>query len=219
VRWTGTTPEVLGNLGGGSSSWGIAINDSGQVAGWSAKVFGGQEQAVRWTGTTPTDLGTLGGTFSSGWAINDSGQVAGYAATTNNSAIHAVRWTGTTPTDLGTLGGFNSQGFGINAFGDVIGMSMIAGDPFNGAANYAFLYTGGTMYHLLDLLVPGSGVTNLRIGGYSNGINDLGQIAAFSTINGRTYALRLDPVVPEPATAALLLVGGALLALRRRSFV
>jgi hypothetical protein len=79
----------------------------------------------------------------------------------------------------------------------------------------AFLYTEGTMYDLLTLLLPGSRVTSLVIG-VGGSINDLGQIAATGTINGQTHALRLDPVVPEPSAALLLIGSGVPLLLRRR---
>ena len=79
-----------------------------------------------------------------------------------------------------------------------------------------FLYTGGTMYDLNTLILPGSGVSNIQVlQNGTNSINDLGQIAAFGVVGGQTRALRLTPT-PEPASAALLLGGAALLGLRRR---
>ena len=212
VRWTGTTPTDLGTLGGTWSN-AFSINASGQIAGESYLTGDNSVHAVRWTGTTPTDLGTLGGNVSQANAINDSGQVAGWSSTsTNMNAFHAVRWTGTTPTDLGTLGGTNSIGYGINAYGDVTGNSDITGDT----TQHAFLYTGGVMYDLYSLLLPGSGVTNLDISN-AGSINNSGQIAATGTINGQQRALRLDPItVPEPTSIMLLLSGASLLGLSRR---
>ena len=210
TRWTGTTAQDLGTLGG-SSSLGYDINDFGQVTGYSNLTGNSADHAVRWTGTTPTDLGTLGGSSSYGNDINDSGQVAGWAFTLSN-AKHAVLWTGTTPTDLGTLGGSLSAAYALNNAGDVIGLSYLAGDT----VTHAFLYTGGTMYDLNDLILPGSGVTNFSISGFGGGINDSGQIAATDTINGQRHALRLTPT-PEPSSALLLLASTGLLAGFRRS--
>jgi probable HAF family extracellular repeat protein len=188
VLWNGATHTDLGTLGG-SNSVGYGINASGQVAGYSQVAGDGAYHAVRWNGTTPTDLGTLdGGSDSRAYGINASGQVAGEGRSSNGYR-HAVLWNGTTPTDLGTLGGTEAYGYAINSTGDVIGMSYTVGDvAFN-----AFLYTGGTMYDLNDLLVTGSGVSGLSVS--PGGINDLGQIAATGTVGGQTHALRLDPFV------------------------
>ena len=218
VRWTGTTAVALDNLGG-YLSYGYAINDAGQVAGYSLLTGNAAFRAVRWTGTTAVALGTLGGNSSVGYGINAAGWVVGYSLTAGDTAYHATLWTGTAPIDIGTLGGVAAVGYAINASGDVVGESQLLGtstyDPF--------LYTGGTMYDLNDLLVPGSGVTQLGVGSNTgndsggNSINDLGQIAAYGVIGGQLHALRLDPVAtPEPASAVLLLGGAALLGLRRR---
>jgi probable HAF family extracellular repeat protein len=159
-----------------------------------------------------TDLGTLGGTFSSGRAINISGKVAGMAYLTGDAIQHAVLWNATTPSDLGTLGGSNSYASSINASGSVTGQSQIAGD----SVYRAFLYTQGTMYDLNDLLVPGSGVTDIGLAdGGSVCINDLEQIAASGTIGGQRHALLLTPIVPEPSTTIFGVVGTFGLLFRR----
>lgn len=105
VRWTGTTPTILGSLGGTSTGYGI--NASGQVVGYSQDTLGGYH-AVVWTGTTPTDLGTANP--SSGFGINDSGDVIGTDGTT------AFLYTGGTRYDLFSLlvpgSGVTSIGFG-----------------------------------------------------------------------------------------------------------
>jgi probable HAF family extracellular repeat protein len=85
VRWTGTTPEDLGTLGG-TNSYGYAINASGQVAGWSDITGDGGYHAVVWTGTTLTDLGTLGGSFSKAYGINSFGDVIGTSTTAGRCA-------------------------------------------------------------------------------------------------------------------------------------
>ena len=168
VRWTGTVPTNLGTLGG--SSFGIAINDSGQVAGTSTVPNPRNDfsyHAVRWTGTTPTDLGFLPGVgayrTSNGTGINTSGQVSGFSSITGIGDFHAARWTDTTPEDLGTLGGTISQGNGINDSGQVVGDADVTGN----AGHHAVLWTGTTPTDLGTL----GGSTSF---GY--GVNDSGDI-------------------------------------------
>lgn len=223
VRWTGTTPQDLGTLGG-ASSYAFGINDGGQVAGFSEDTLG-IYHAVRWSGLTPEVL--PGGLSSKAYGINNLGQVVGHYETAQPgyfSSPHAAVWTGLTRLDLGTLGGTISYGHSINNFGDVVGVSTLAGD----GTQRLFLYTGGTMYDVNDLLPPDSGVTGLGVRGFgtsyynlpgtgwNSSINDSGQIATTGMINGAVHALRLDPVVPEPSSTLLLLGPGLGLLLRYR---
>jgi probable HAF family extracellular repeat protein len=212
VRWDGITPTILGGLGG-TGSVAEGINDSGEIAGYSWLTGNTSIHAVRWIGTMPVDLGTLGGNESSGLAINSSGTIVGYSTLANGTS-RAVLWNGTTPTVLGTLGGNNSIAYGINSAGDVIGHSETAAGNLS---DTAFIYTGGIMYNLLDLIEPGTGITNLQMGGgpASNCINDSGQIAAFARTSSSRYVVLLTPT-PEPTSALLALVGGAALAMRRQ---
>jgi probable HAF family extracellular repeat protein len=68
----------LGTLGGATSN-GEAINERGQVAGWS-DTAGGNRHAFLYSDGTMQDLGTLtGGSDSYATALNDRGQVVGYS--------------------------------------------------------------------------------------------------------------------------------------------
>jgi probable HAF family extracellular repeat protein len=91
----------LGTLGGTLSN-GVAINDSGQVTGYSSTADDEEFHAFLWNGTTMQDLGTLGGTSSQGAAINASGQVTGQSSTANLEN-HAFLWDGTTLQKLDAL--------------------------------------------------------------------------------------------------------------------
>jgi probable HAF family extracellular repeat protein len=83
---------TLGTLGG-DHAVGIAINNSGEVAGRSTRVDG-ELHAFIWSREGGMrDLGTLpGGALSIAHAINNKGQAAG-RADTPDGVRHAVLWT------------------------------------------------------------------------------------------------------------------------------
>jgi probable HAF family extracellular repeat protein len=114
----------LGSLGGGYTV-GLAINDNGQVTGYSSiaktiptggccgNCYGGGHRipctthpthAFVWSNGTMTDLGTLGGNYSQGLSINLSGQVVGSADTGTGSS--SFLWNGTKMTALSGLGAY-----------------------------------------------------------------------------------------------------------------
>jgi probable HAF family extracellular repeat protein len=180
------TMRDIGALGG-SSSWGNSINASGQITG-TATLATANEHAFLYSNGSMVDLGTLGGTFSVGRSINNAGQVVGTSSVSGNNANpHAFLYTGGVMQDLGTLGGTFSNAIAINNAGQILGVSTFPGD----ATSAPFLYQGGTMYNLMSLLKPGSGVTSLSLS--DNGLNDLGQIAATAVINGHEDAVLLTP--------------------------
>jgi probable HAF family extracellular repeat protein len=80
---TQTTPtyykvEDLGTLGG-SRSGASAINDSGQVVGYSYLAGDQNNHAFLYKDAKMIDLGTLGGTSSKAKGINKSGQIVGWS--------------------------------------------------------------------------------------------------------------------------------------------
>src|SRR4051812_10494245 len=82
----------IGNLGG-TSTFGTAINASGQVAGWGDTDAAGaiHRHAFLFSNGVLTNLGTLaGGTQSFALAINDFGEVAGSSNAGGASQLHAV---------------------------------------------------------------------------------------------------------------------------------
>ena len=63
----------------GGTSVATAINNAGEVVGYSVATTG-IEHGFKWTSGTLTDLGTeSGGSFSQANAVNDAGQIAGTA--------------------------------------------------------------------------------------------------------------------------------------------
>jgi probable HAF family extracellular repeat protein len=166
---TSVTTTDLGTLGGRSEA--DAINDLGQVAGFSTD----PEHPFLWTAADGLlDLGVDG----DGLGINDLGQVVGVMASSPPGG-HAFLGTAAAGiTDLGTLGGCCSRGFGINDLGQIVGSSNLADRPF--LEFRAFLRSpDGTM---LDLGTLGGEVSE------AFGINNLGQVVGDGSIAGAIHA-------------------------------
>ena len=128
----------IGPLPGYLYSTANAINDSGQVVGYSSN-SSGYNHAFLWTSSGGmADLGTLGGNYSSANAINNLGQVVGFSS---NSAghNHAFFWTSSGGmTDLGTLPWAQTSGaLAITNKGQVVGSST----DYYGGHTHAFLWT------------------------------------------------------------------------------
>jgi probable HAF family extracellular repeat protein len=195
-------------------SWATGINIAGQVVGYSyISTSSTQIHAFR---TAPNsrisvatdDLGTLlGGNNSRASAINASGQVVGWseiAASVSQHCSgcgHAFRTEANRPInpatdDLGTLGGSWSSATGINARGQVVGWASLAGDT----ETHPFLYTGGAM-HDLNNLVPANSGWKLTD---AVGINNAGQIAGTGiNPNGKLHAYLLTPIEMSHTATAL----------------
>ena len=153
-------------------SFGNAVNQSGQAAGFSGQfssVFGAnQRRAFFYDGTSIRTLGTLGGLGESfAYGINASGKVVGWAAATDGNN-HAFVYDGVGMKDLGTLGarGF-SAAYGINTAGIVVGTSVTRSGPM-----HAFSHDGKRMTDLGTL--PGKSYSEAQA------INTSGQIAGTS---------------------------------------
>jgi probable HAF family extracellular repeat protein len=167
----------LGTLGG-SYSRAVAVNDRGQVVGYSglegSKAWPPPPQhAFLWQNGRMIDLGTLGGADSSAVAINNRGQVIGYSETRHH-AQHAFLWQSGRMIDLGTLGGADSSAVAINNRGQIVGNAYDS----NTDSHQAFLWQNGRITGLGTLGVSGSS--------RADGINDRGEIVG-STYNSGTY--------------------------------
>jgi probable HAF family extracellular repeat protein len=148
----------LGTLGGRSSdaSIGTAINNSGQVTGYSSTASN-LGRAFITIGGVMTDLGSLGGVLSIGNDVNELGVVTGLSTLSNSSDYHAARWSGGNILDLGTLGGTISVAHSINNAGQIVGRSRL---PVKDDA-VGFLWTDGVMYNLNDLIPADSGIVGI----------------------------------------------------------
>ncbi|MFI6781467.1 hypothetical protein [Micromonospora sp. NPDC050276] len=116
----------LGTLSGGAGA-ATAMNDRGDVVGWST-VASGARHAVRWRHGVITDLGVLpGDTDSVAVDVNEFGDVA-ITSFGSDFLARAVLWRDGQLHDLGTLGGENSVAIGVNDRRQVLGTSEPAGD-------------------------------------------------------------------------------------------
>ena len=128
---------------GGTLSRGMAINDKGEVAGWS-NVTDGSRRAVLWRDhQSITNLETLGGPSSAvPWiGLNNAGMVVGISHTdeedplnedwacelvgflpeTTDLICRGFVWENSVMRELPTLGGHHSFGTGVNNWGHVVG--------------------------------------------------------------------------------------------------
>jgi probable HAF family extracellular repeat protein len=134
----------LGTLdGAAATSNALAINRTGQIAGWSTAPGGSGNVAFLYSNGSMTDLGTIdGGTASVANGINDAGVVIGNSDTAGGDELGFIYQNGKM-TDIGTLGGANSSVNAINDNGVITGSS----DNASGTS-LPFVYSGGTMTSL-----------------------------------------------------------------------
>ena len=194
----GTRPlKDLGTLGG-RYSYGVGVNDSGQVAGASDTAA---ESASGYTlthaflsgpnGGTLTDLGTLGGNYSEGHKVNAHGQVTGYADTATGTHAFLSGPNGARPLkDLGALANDSSTGDDVNTAGVVVGASSYPGSTGQ-YDTHAFVYASGVMTDLNNFVDLTSGIVLTE----ATAISDTGYIVASGTINGQSDTFLLTPSV------------------------
>ncbi len=201
---------ALGFLGTGTYSQGSAINNLGQVVG-RARNSAQNDEAALWNATSGwSDLGTIysGGTVS---GINDNTQVVGSMFKTGFNGEVSYEWTAST--GLKPLATFQGEGdnaaMGINDNGAIVGYSYFGG---SGSENYnhAAIWMGGQLQDLNSLIDPNSD----WILTMANGINDAGQIVGAGYLDGESQGFLLTPVVPEPASVAILAIGALMLSRR-----
>ena len=140
-RWSNGTMIDLGTLGGNTSE-AYAINEAGDVVGWSEFTKSSSvSHAFLWSNANGTmiDLGTLTGEEGQGsyaTDINNAGRIIGYTKTNE-----VFTWYKGIMTDLNTLLPENSgwkimNVQGINNHGQIVGYGT-----FNGGKNTAVLLT------------------------------------------------------------------------------
>ncbi|MGB0128547.1 MAG: hypothetical protein WBP72_12980 [Rhodocyclaceae bacterium] len=156
----------LGTLGG-SDSTGLALNNAGQVVGWSLDQFGRRRAFLHSRGQT-RDIGTLGGEESSATDISEAGHIVGYSVLPPDESgrrrRHAFRYEHGTMQDLGTLGGSESFANAVNKAGQVVGYARNSSGEVRG-----FRTVGSTLRDIGQLSSIGFNI-------YPNSINRTGQV-------------------------------------------
>ncbi|MDP9309856.1 MAG: hypothetical protein M3R24_02995 [Chloroflexota bacterium] len=172
--WQNGTRIDLGTLGGYASG-ANALNEHGQIAGWSRSATGEQHAAL-WQNSTIIDLEILGLNIEAN-DINEQGQVVGSGYSDEEFIQHGFLWQNGTMTNLSTLGGNYSSAAAINDQGQIVGAS----NSIDGGAQHAVLWHNGVITDLGTL------------GGNSSAaydINDQGQIVGVSqTATGEQHAV------------------------------
>ncbi|MBN1343768.1 MAG: hypothetical protein JXQ73_13880 [Phycisphaerae bacterium] len=181
--YTGGTMTSLGTLSYALSG-AFDINDTGTIVGVYA-LSGGARKAFVHDGAL-VDLGSPLLGESTAWCVNNDGLIAGYSW--GGSEYRSFLYANGTVIDLGALDGLpKTYVYALGETGQVVGASTTA----DGSLSHAFLFAGGEMNDLNDMLEPGHAWDYLTT---AYAINSNGQIAGYGQIGGENRAFLLTPM-------------------------
>ncbi|MHC4427754.1 MAG: hypothetical protein ACYS0D_04020 [Planctomycetota bacterium] len=166
---------LLGSLGTHSRAY--AINRNRQIVGWSM-LASGQRVAFIWE--SGAMIGLTGAGAESSWAVNvnDHGVVVGYTDIEDPLNQEAFVWDA--EGGMVGLGGAPSRANAVNNRGEIVGTTH----------GKAFMYRGGQMTDLLELLPRADGWTALI---EAADINDDGCVVGTGIRNGLVRAYLIVP--------------------------
>lgn len=172
------------DITGYSQSGAFDINSHGESAGILLPASGNAVAFVH--DGTLHNLGSPLLTASEAWLINDEGVIAGHSWG-GGEYRSFLYWQGAV-VDLGVLDGFaKTYAWGLSPKGQVVGsVANNTGIPLS----HAFIFSGGTLQDLNDLLEAGHGWDHLTL---ANDINIDGQIVGYGKINGLYRAFLATP--------------------------
>lgn len=175
-RWPSIPKYEITDLGFcGRTGHVSAINNAGQVTGWSRYYSGSPERYIAfvWDAVNGRkDLQTPEGKESCGNDINDKGQVVGDLLETATRQRRAFIWDEKTGmTELGTLGGNSSEAEAVNNKAQVVGWAETAS-----GRKHAFIWDKTNKMQDLGTL---GGIISLAVD-----INDKGQVVGLLSLAG-----------------------------------
>jgi probable HAF family extracellular repeat protein len=167
--------KVSGYYGESSAN---AINESGQVAGYTTIATPTDKHAFLYSGGQMAILAQFSGAYSTASGINKNGQITGSANFPSDlTTVHAFLYSGGAMTDLGALrGGKNSGALGINDQGKVVGYSDTKPGNPGFTDQRAFLHNGDQMINLGILGEKGTSHWSC-----ARGINNFDQVVGDSS--------------------------------------
>lgn len=188
----------------------MALNNAGQVVG-IVNIGGARYDAVMWDQQgNPISLNTRSGAFSEesfAIGINSSGTVLGYRYTSTFD-VDSFIWT--------QSGGLVSLGAPVNVDYKYAAKASAINDSGVVIGNFGtrgFYWTQDTGMVFLDQLVDGLTPYDVI---EATGINDAGLIVGSIQRNGNIWHAFVLTPVPEPRSAALMLLGSALMVIQLR---
>ena len=167
---------------GGSRSFAQAINNSGQVVGYSYLTGNTFRHATVWNGAAATDLGAPFGGDSFALSINNSGAIAGLDIGIRGTGTNVFRpmvWDGSGVSDLSLLQTPSPTPFGI-AFA-INDAGVVAGESRSSQGLGATVWNGSSVSYLNPTCC---GPESLFEESHARAINNAGQVAGYASVGG-----------------------------------